>query len=50
MFLYPDPTAKETVIIELVNGSKFRLKAFLSEIEKWLEVPELPVNVASNWR
>jgi hypothetical protein len=28
---------EETVTIELVNGSKFTVKDFLGDIERWLE-------------
>lgn len=34
---YANPMAEESVIMELVNGSKFDFKVFLSEVEKWLE-------------
>jgi hypothetical protein len=33
---YADPTKEETVIVELVNGSKFKLKTVLSEVENGL--------------
>jgi hypothetical protein len=33
---YADPTKEETVRVELVDGSKFKLETVLYEIEEWL--------------
>jgi len=34
---YANPMAEESVIVELVNGSKFDFEAFLLDVDKWLE-------------
>ena len=45
---YANPMQEESVILELVNGSKFELKTVLHDVEKWLDatgwdLPGLPI-------
>ena len=37
---YAHPMQEESIILELVNGSKFELKAVLYDVEKWLEATD----------
>jgi uncharacterized protein YlzI (FlbEa/FlbD family) len=34
---YPDPDNGELVTIELVNGSKYTVKADINSVRKWVE-------------